>query len=307
MFVASISRGTVPSYHENPIETRSGDSRLIAWNNTVLRDVNGQITGIASIGADITDHRAAERTIVERNEWLAMLNEIVKAMVSTFDLEEIFGILVMNLAKAFKMESGIVFLYDDFNKSVSAVKNYNFEFADGNACFPVENLPLISEVIKNNKLVILNDVGEKTEAYRLTGAKSLMLVPLSVNGLVQGIICLHNKNSRHIFSDSEMEFALQVADQAMISIINAKLVKSLTENDTKLFSRNRELLALNEVAEIIASNKDVNVMLRMVLEMTMFLPFLKVMKGVIFLRNEKDPNKLIYGRPRRPYLLSIRK
>ena len=154
------------------------------------------------------------------------------------------------------MESGIVFLYDDFNKAVSVVKNYNFEIADGNACFQVESLPLVSEVVKNNKPIILNDVGEETVAYKMTGAKSIMLVPLSVKGIVQGVICLHNKNSRHSFSDSEIEFARQVSDQAMIAIINAKLVKSLTDNDTKLVSRNRELLALNEVAEIIASNQD---------------------------------------------------
>jgi PAS domain S-box-containing protein len=289
LFVASISRGTVPSYHENPIKTRSGDARLIAWNNTVLRGGNGQITGTASIGEDITDHRAAERTIGERNEWLAMLNKIDKAMVSTFDLEEIFGILVENLTNALKMESGIVFLYDDANKAVSIVKNYNFEIADGKACFPLESLPLVSEVIKCDKPIILDDVGKETAAYQMTGAKSIMLVPLSVKGMVQGVICLYNKNSSHIFSDSEIEFAKQVSDQAMIAVVNAKLVKSLTDNDTKLFSRNRELLALNEVAGIIASNQDIDVMLRMVLEMTLFLPFLEVTKGIIFLRDEKNP------------------
>ncbi|MGC2422913.1 MAG: PAS domain S-box protein [Nitrospirota bacterium] len=291
LFVASIGKGTIPSYHENTIKTSSGDLRLIAWNNTVIRDSNGLIAGTASIGEDITDQRAAERTIDERNVWLAMLNKIDKAMVSTFDLKEIFGILVENLTKALNMESGIVFLYDDFNKAVSAVENFNFEFADGNACFPVESLPLISEVIKNNKQIILDDVGEETVAYKMTGAKSIMLVPLSVKGIVHGIICLHNKKSRHIFSDPEMEFARQVSDQAMIAIVNAKLVKSLTDNDTKLVSRNRQLLALNEVASIIASNQDISVMLRMVLEMTLFLPFLEVTKGSIFLRDEKHPAK----------------
>jgi PAS domain S-box-containing protein len=255
------------------------------------RDDINFVQSVANVIAAAAEKRKYEITIVQRNEWLAMLNQIDKAMVSTFDLEEIFGILVENLVKALKMESGIVFLYDDFNKAVSIVKNYNFEIADGNACFPLESLPLISEVIKCDKPIILDDVNKETVAYRMTGAKSIMLVPLSVQGMVQGVICLHSKNSRHIFSDAEIEFAKQASDQAMIAIVNAKLVKSLTDNDTKLFSRNRELLALNEVASIIASNQDIGVMLRMVLEMTLFLPFLDVMKGAIFLRDEKDPAK----------------
>jgi PAS domain S-box-containing protein len=233
--------------------------------------------------------RESEGRSREMNEWLAMLNKIDKAMVSTFDLEEIFGILVENLARALKMESGIVLLYDDFNKAVSIVKNYNFEIADGKACFPLESLPLVSEVIRNGKPVILEDVGKETAAYKMTGARSIMLIPLSVKGMVQGVICLYNKNSSRNFSGPEIEFASQVSDQAMIAIINAKLVKSLTDNDTKLVSRNRELVALNEVAAILASNQDISVTLRMVLEMTLFLPFLNVMKGAIFLRDEKDP------------------
>ena len=260
-------------------------------HRTFSRDDINFIQSVANVLAEATEKKRYEIAIVQRNEWLAMLNKIDKAMVSTLDLEEIFGILVENLAEALNMESGIIFLYDDFNKAVSAVKNYNFEFADGNACFLVESLPLISEVIKSNKQIILDDVGEKTVAYKMTGAKSIMLVPLSVQGVVHGIICLHNKKNRRIFSDSEKEFARQVSDQAMIAIVNAKLVKSLTDNDTKLVSRNRQLLALNEVASVIASNQDINVMLQMVLEMTMFLPFLEVTKGSILLRDEKDPAK----------------
>ncbi len=247
---------------------------------------------VANVIAEAVDHRKYESAIVEKNQWLAMLNQIDKAMVSTLDLEKIFGMLVENLVRALKMESGVIFLCDDFNKSVNVVKSYNFTFTEGQACYPVASLPLVSEIVKNNKMVILSEVGKDTEAYKMLGAKSILLVPLSVRDSVQGVICLHNEIDQHIFSDSEVEFAMQVADQAMIAIINAKLVKSLTENDTKLVSMNRELLALNEIAGIIASSHDVKIMLRMVMEKTLSLLFLAVQKkGVIFLRDDNDPNK----------------
>lgn len=40
---------------ESPIITKSGEERLIAWNNVVLRDQSGTITGILSSGEDLTD------------------------------------------------------------------------------------------------------------------------------------------------------------------------------------------------------------------------------------------------------------
>ena len=273
---------------ERHVQAHGRDS-YIEMTSSPLLDLSGNIASVIEVVRDITSRKKAESAVIEKNQWLAMLNRIDKAMVSTLELEKIFGILVENLARALKMESGVIFLYDEPNKAVNVVESYNFAFSEGQACFPLDTLPLVSEVIKNNKPVILNDVGKDTEAYRKLRAKSMLLIPLGVNGSVRGVICLHNELDRHVFSDSEVEFAMQVADQAMIAIINAKLVKSLTENDSKLLSKNRELQALNEVAEIIASNNDVKTMLQTVLEKTLSIPFLEVQKkGVIFLRDDKD-------------------
>ena len=55
LFTAGIREENFPAHHQNAITTRSGQRRMIRWNNTVLRDLGGRITGCASIGEDITD------------------------------------------------------------------------------------------------------------------------------------------------------------------------------------------------------------------------------------------------------------
>jgi diguanylate cyclase (GGDEF)-like protein/PAS domain S-box-containing protein len=55
--------GAVAAHEETAIVTRHGDRRLIAWSNTVLRDWTGEVTGTASIGADVTDRRRAEEQL----------------------------------------------------------------------------------------------------------------------------------------------------------------------------------------------------------------------------------------------------
>lgn len=50
-------------YHENPILTRSGERRWIAWHNARIFDENGAIAGVISSGEDITEQRLAEQKL----------------------------------------------------------------------------------------------------------------------------------------------------------------------------------------------------------------------------------------------------
>ena len=47
-------------YYENRVLTRSGEERIIAWHNAVMRDATGRIVGTLGSGEDITDRRQAE-------------------------------------------------------------------------------------------------------------------------------------------------------------------------------------------------------------------------------------------------------
>lgn len=59
-------------YFENPIRTASGEERLIAWHNRVLRDEFGTITGVISSGLDITAEREAENALRDSDQRLRM-------------------------------------------------------------------------------------------------------------------------------------------------------------------------------------------------------------------------------------------
>lgn len=61
VFLKLISGKVAPvEYFENPILTKGGKERLIAWHNNVLRDESGKIIATISSGEDITERKIIE-------------------------------------------------------------------------------------------------------------------------------------------------------------------------------------------------------------------------------------------------------
>ena len=71
LFDNQVRGGTIVPHYENEIATRTGQRRLIAWNNTLLRDREGRVIGTTSIGEDITERRQAERILIEGKQRLS--------------------------------------------------------------------------------------------------------------------------------------------------------------------------------------------------------------------------------------------
>jgi len=67
-----VTGGTVPlsEHTENEVITKNGEHRTVAFNNILLKDDKGHITGTLSSGEDITERRKAEEKILKLNEEL---------------------------------------------------------------------------------------------------------------------------------------------------------------------------------------------------------------------------------------------
>ena len=86
---ASLMAGEIEpvEYVENPVVTKNGEERVIAWHNTVLRGEKGNITATLGSGEDITDRKRAEETLRESEEFRTSLlnNSPVSVLVAEED------------------------------------------------------------------------------------------------------------------------------------------------------------------------------------------------------------------------------
>lgn len=61
-------------YYENPVITKAGEKRIIAFHNTVLHDNDDKINGVLFSGEDITERLEHEHIIKTQNDILTELN-----------------------------------------------------------------------------------------------------------------------------------------------------------------------------------------------------------------------------------------
>ncbi len=73
-------------YYENSLLTKNGDSRIIAFHNRLLRDKDGNISGILSSGDDITERKHAESAL-KQIEWMLSenLNSNINSKIENHD------------------------------------------------------------------------------------------------------------------------------------------------------------------------------------------------------------------------------
>ena len=74
-FLDQMERGEIRPHFEGTIRTRSGERRDIYWSSTLLRDESGAVSGIATIGEDVTERRRADALLRSREELFRSLIE----------------------------------------------------------------------------------------------------------------------------------------------------------------------------------------------------------------------------------------
>lgn len=80
----------VAEYFENPIITRSGEERLIAWRNTVMYDIDGRVAAVIDSGEDITERRRTEDALKRSEEQMRMVIQSMPVIMNAFDENQLF-------------------------------------------------------------------------------------------------------------------------------------------------------------------------------------------------------------------------
>ena len=88
--VADLQAGAFPNSHENHWLTRTGELRLISWENTCLTDDRGAVTHVIATGIDVTERKQAEEALRHEQYLMHALMENIPSQMYFKDHESRF-------------------------------------------------------------------------------------------------------------------------------------------------------------------------------------------------------------------------
>ena len=125
--ISGLLNGQVEKYeyYENPVLTRNGAERIIAWHNTVLYNEIGNVEAILSSGEDITDRKRAEETAKRAYNELQNANRELKDMQSQLvQSEKLASIGQLAAGVAHEINTPVGFVASNFQTLESYVKKF---------------------------------------------------------------------------------------------------------------------------------------------------------------------------------------
>jgi GAF domain-containing protein len=203
--------------------------------------------------------------------------ELSRELVSTVSLERLLHKIVEAAAELTDSEAASILLFDEQADELRfiAAKSLADQLAD--IPVPVEG-SIAGIAFSSGKPQIVHDVRADPRYYKAVEQQtgfvvySLLAVPLQLQDRRVGVLEAENRQDGRQFTQENVETLTVLAAQATVAIENARLVEALQESRTELerrveertaelssanealWHRNRELAALNAVAEALSTS-----------------------------------------------------
>lgn len=180
---------------------------------------------------------------MSHQEQIKALSKISKAITSDLYLDDILRLVVTVTAEAMGSNTCSLMLIDDKEHElvIRATQSVSEEY---NKKPPLKlGEGIAGKVAAENKPVAVKDVTkEKEYKYRDIAKKeklcSLLCVPLAVRGKVIGVINCYTPEL-HIFTETETELLISIANQAAVAIENTELIVKSKVIQEELETRKR--------------------------------------------------------------------
>ncbi len=230
---------------ESEIGTRSGKHRLIRWNTTELRSASGEITGVATIGEDITDQRLAETKIKRLNRVYAILSGINTLIVRLRDREELYREACRIAVELGHFKFAWIGIANQTARTIELLASagdddgYLAKIASGVRLDAPGRRGLVATAMETRKVAVCNDIASdhtlitnQAEAL-LHGCRSAVALPLMVSGKAYGALILY-AGEANFFDDPELVLLEELSGDiafALEHIANAERLDYLAYYD----------------------------------------------------------------------------
>jgi len=199
--------------------------------------------------------------LAEVREQLGATSEVLAVIGrSASDLERVLETVVESARKLCGADTGEIFLVDGDRYRLAYGSGMTAEYREFVANNPVvlDRGTLVGRVALDRRATQITDVLAdpdygRTEAQRVAGFRTIMGVPMLLDGEVVGVLSVW-RTQVHPFSDHAVEVLTTFAAQAALAVRTVDLVRTLESSTDELGRKVTQLEALGAVGQAVSSS-----------------------------------------------------
>src|SRR5260370_505144 len=199
-----------------------------------------------------------EQRLAQREHELAIINSVQQALASELELQAIYDLVGNKIRDIFDAQVVDIGLYDRNENLI----RFPYTIERG-VRFPDEPIALFGfrkHVMETRQPLLINqDMPAAAAQYgnpiAIVGeaARSVLYVPMLVNGEVIGVISLQNLDREYAFSESDVRLLQTLANSMSVALDNARLFDETQRLLKETEERNAELAVINSVQAALAA------------------------------------------------------
>jgi len=223
-----------------------GVLRLLTKNQRNFK--NNEIEFVAALAEQCGIAIENARVYEEQNRqirYLKSLEEIGKALNSTFQLQEVLDFIVSKIPETMNLKGCTIRLFDPVKRHLNLVASYGLseEYLGRGS---IDDELSTHQAMMGEPVIIYDATMDPRIAYqdnaKKEGVASILAVAIVVKKRTIGVLRFLTSERRY-FSDAEINFATAIAEQGGIAIQNAKNYSKITKLITEL-EQNEDFLQL---------------------------------------------------------------
>ncbi len=247
--------------HQHVVLNASGQERWMRWTTRAFFDRRGRLTGMQSVGFDITEQKRAEQQAKEKADDLALLARPNGAIAAGAGIHRLLRIFTQGLARTFACKKTTVFLlskdgrfleWDKKTLGYGQVKKIEetIERPLPPVRIELERSPLLRQALQGDGPKVLNDVPSVTAVLnecargagvartthlaglrQLLGIPPLINIPLACGAERVGLLSFARGTS---FAPEELTRLQAIAEALALAIKHLKVEDSLRRSEERL-------------------------------------------------------------------------
>lgn len=217
---------------EFPVTSKSKKEFWVSQKVIVYRNEVGEIVSFSAITRDITTLKNTELEKVKRQEKMYTYNQVLHQLTTNpntadSNLDEIVSDILVKSSEALGVDR--ISIWNHFDDKVVSLKAYSPDsntFDQGEVILGAD-YPRYFSALKEGKTILANNICEHdyTSDFCVSpdnDIKSLLDVPMFLNGKLSGLVCCEMTTSFRVWDNEDLNFARSVAEIISISLETEK-------------------------------------------------------------------------------------